>query len=227
MMKKTMKMMIGLAAMLCAASAMALTEIDLAKDTSGQSPSGDTDYIITGAPSSHAGVEFKLTEGETIRVVIKDATLISGQWGIALKFSGPTTATAYIAFEGTSTLSGHNHGGLKTQGPKLLLESNSGEWATAKLESRYGSIPAVQCEIGGTVALAPGVQSQGDTLEALQSNRSGEIRLQGPNPMVPPEITLVSAKQRWPWNGKVDLVYTVKNLRSDASYRLKVAVKAN
>ena len=160
---------------------MALTEINLSTMPSGtQKPSGDSEYLVTGTRSNHGGVTFTLGEGETIRVVIKDATFKGGQWCSSITFSGPNTATAYVAFEGTSSLSGHNHGGLKTTGPKLFLESNSGGWATAKLEARYSGTPALQCEKGGTVELAPGVKSQGDTIAALKGKLSGEIRLLGP-----------------------------------------------
>ena len=40
-------------------------------------------------------------------------------------------------------------------------------------------------------------------------------------------VSDVVARQRWPWNGKVDLVYTVKNLLPDTAYWLEIAVKAS
>ena len=119
----------------------------------------------------------------------------------------------------------------------LTLDMQGGEGGSASVTVTYGEVPeAIEAPVRDgyqfkgvyTEPAGKGTQVYDETGTASEPwTMSGDAKLYVFWQMVPPEVTLVSAKQRWPWNGKVDLVYTAKGLLSEASYWLVIAVKAS
>ena len=119
----------------------------------------------------------------------------------------------------------------------LTFDMQGGEGGTESVTVTYGEVPAAIEVPARTGYLFKGVytEPEGEGTQVYDETGTAsapwaiaeEAKLYAFWQGVPPEFTLVSAKQRWPWNGKVDLVYTVKDLRADTAYWLVIAVKAS
>ena len=117
----------------------------------------------------------------------------------------------------------------------LTFDMQGGEGGTESVTVTYGEVPAAIEVPARTGYLFKGVytEPEGEGTQVYDETGTAsapwaaaeEAKLYAFWQGVPPEFTLVSAKQRWLWNGKVDLVYTVANLKSEGIYKVEVEVK--
>ena len=115
----------------------------------------------------------------------------------------------------------------------VTLDPNGGEGGTASVHATPGAaLPAITVPTKANADFLGYFDASGkqyynaDGTSAANWDKT-EAAILYAQWQLPSEFALVSAKQRWPWNGKVDLVYTAKGLLSEASYWLVIAVKAS
>ena len=118
----------------------------------------------------------------------------------------------------------------KANAYKFVLDGGS---FTGEQAVTYGQVPAnlPKPPVGGDDVAFAGYFDEGDRMVYDEEGAyvgetpyliEGDTRLTAKWAEKPEKIEPVSAKQRWPWNGKYDVVYTAEALKAGVSYVVSV-----